>query len=107
MAMKRGDGTRFQRRSIQAGMRVVGSDGEVLGRVARIGQERIYVRKRFSKHWRAVPLSSVERIHIADVCLKAPAEAIAEPVTREMLAAEIPTYTHPLVEASDAGQAHV
>ena len=106
MAMKRGDGTRYQRRSIQAGMRVVGSDGEVLGRVARVGQERIYVRKRLSKHWRAVPLASVDRIHLADVCLNAPAAAVSEPVTREMLAAEIPTYTHPFVEASDAGHAH-
>lgn len=106
MAMKRGDGTRFERRSIQAGMRVVGSDGEVLGRVARVGQERLYVRKRFSLHWRAVPLSSVERIHLADVCLGRPASELAEPVTREMLEAEIPTYTHPLAEASAEGQAH-
>jgi hypothetical protein len=86
-------------------MRVVGSDGEVLGRVARIGQERIYVRKRFSKLWRAVPLSRVARIHIADVCLAGLAAAVAEPVTPEMLAAEIPTYTLPFAEASDAGHA--
>jgi hypothetical protein len=73
--------------------------------VALIGRERLYVRKRFSNRWRAVRLANVERIHIADVCLNGPATAVAEPVTPEMLAAEIPTYTHPLAEASDAGHA--
>ncbi len=106
MAMKRGDGTRYQRRSIQAGMRVVGSDGKVLGRVAQVGQERLYVRKRLSKEWRAVPLSSVERIHIADVCLNGPAFEVSVPATREMREAEIPTYTLPWAAASDAGHAH-
>ena len=106
MAMKRGDGTRFERRSIQAGMRVVAADGTVLGRVARIGQERLYVRKRFSKQWRAVPFSRVERIRIADVCVSGAGFEAAEPVAREVVEAEIPTYTHPLAEgASAVGQA--
>lgn len=106
MAVTWGNGTRFERRSIQAGMRVVDSNGEVLGRVARVGQERLYVRKRLSRRWRAVPLSSVERIHLADVCLSRPASELVEPVTREMLEAEIPTYTLPLAEASGEEQAH-
>ena len=106
MAMKRGDGTRYERRSIQAGMRVVAEDGTVLGRVARIGQERLYVRKRFSKQWSAVPLSRVERIRIADVCVSGRGSEAAEPVLREQVEAEIPTYTHPLAEASAGGQAH-
>lgn len=105
MAMTQGDGSRFERRSIQARMRVVGADGTVLGRVALIGRERLYVRKGRPHHWLAVPLSSVRGIHGGDVLLSAPAAAVSEPATREMLAAEIPTYTHPLAEASDAGQA--
>lgn len=107
MAMTEGDGSRFERRSIQARMRVVGADGTVLGRVALIGRERLYVRRRkgLPHHWLAVPLSSVRGIHGGDVLLAAPAAAVSEPATREMLAAEIPAYTHPLAEASEGGQA--
>ena len=39
--------------------------------MARIGRERLYVRKRLSRHWRAVPLSRVEGIRVADVCVSA------------------------------------
>jgi hypothetical protein len=99
------DESPFERRSLQAGMRVRTSDGQTLGRVACVGQTRFYIRKRFSKRWVAVALARVERIHVGDVFVSGTAAEVAEPVTREMLAAEIPTYTHPLAEAS--GPAHV
>jgi hypothetical protein len=97
------DESPFERRSLQAGMRVRTADGRTLGRVARVGQTRFYVRKRLSKVWVAVALARVERIHVMDVYVSGTAGEVAEPVTREMLEAEIPTYTHPLAEASGAG----
>jgi hypothetical protein len=84
-------------------MRVRAADGETLGRVARVGRERLYIRRRFSRRWTAVPLARVERIHVGDVYVSGTAAEVAEPVTRELLEAEVPTYTHPLAEASGAG----
>lgn len=99
------DSSPFERRSIQSGMRVRAADGTVLGHVARIGQERVYVRKRFSRRWRAVPLSRVERIHGGEVFVAGPPSAATEPVTDELLAADLRTFTHPLAEASGAAHA--
>lgn len=100
------DSSPFERRSIQAGMRVRAADGTVLGRVAAIGRDSLYVRPWcFSRLWRAVPLSLLAGLHEGDVYLSGPAPGAAEPVLPEVLHADIPTFTHPLAEAS--GEGHV
>ena len=94
-------GSPFERRSIQAGMRVRTEDGTALGRVAVIGREVLYVRRRrFSRGWRAVPLARVCRVTGGDVYVTGTPTEVSEVVTRERLLTEIPTYTHPLAEAS-------
>jgi hypothetical protein len=105
MAMAWVDSSPFERRSIQSGMRVRAADGTVLGHVARIGRERVYVRKRFSRRWRAVPLTRVERIHGGEVFVAGPPAEATEPVTDELLASDLRTFTYPLAAASGEGHA--
>ncbi|XXF77498.1 PRC-barrel domain containing protein [Myxococcaceae bacterium GXIMD 01537] len=98
------DDSPYERRSIQSGMRVRAGDGQVLGRVAFIGRERLYLRRqRFARvdHWRAVPLTRVERLLGGDVIVQG---ADTEPVSLEAFHADVPTATYPLAEASEEAQ---
>ena len=98
------DDTPFERRSIISGMRVRASDGKLLGYVALIGQEHLYVRRSpFNRHWKEVPLSAVGRVLQGAVILR---EGTG-PLTKAdaTFHGEIPTQTHPL--ALVPGTSHV
>jgi hypothetical protein len=90
--------TPSERRSLVSGMRVRAADGTLLGYVALIGQEHLYVRRSpFVRHthWKEVPLSAIRRVFRGAVVLK---EGTG-PLTAADAAfhGEIPTQTLPLV----------
>lgn len=95
----------LERRSIQAGMRVLTQEGKRLGRVMLIGHEVLYVRPwRFAPRWRAfvVPLSRVTRVTGEGVYVQGAPSELQEPVG-DRLRHDIPTQVHPLVEPSSTG----
>ncbi|MHA7634348.1 hypothetical protein [Corallococcus sp. M7] len=92
------DDTPSERRSIISGMRVRSADGKLLGYVALIGQEHLYVRRSpFVRHrdWKEAPLSAVGRVLQGAVILKEGTGPLAH--ADAMFHGEIPTQTLPLV----------
>ncbi|PTL83496.1 hypothetical protein DAT35_13455 [Vitiosangium sp. GDMCC 1.1324] len=92
----------FERRSIQHGMKVRGQDGKVLGHVAFIGETVLFVRQRFSRELKAVPLSHVERVTGRGVYVLGRSHGAVEPVG-DRLGREIITFVYPLAEPFGAG----
>lgn len=95
----------LERRSIQAGMRVLTQEGKRLGRVMLIGRDVLYVRPwRFSSRRRefAVPLSRLARVTGRGVVVQGAPSELHEPVGDRLLH-DIPTHIHPLAEDSVAG----
>ncbi|CAM4393622.1 hypothetical protein G4177_18080 [Corallococcus sp. ZKHCc1 1396] len=98
------DDTPFERRSIISGMHVRASDGKLLGYVALIGQEHLYVRRSpFNRRWKEVPLSAVKRVLQGDVLLRDDAGPLVD--ADAQFHGEIPTQTFPL--ALIPGTSHV
>jgi hypothetical protein len=94
----------FERRSIQPPMRVCTEDGTLLGKVALIGETVLFVRPRFSRELKAVPLSRVSRVTRRGVYVTGRPQEVLEPVG-ERLRTEIITHVHPLAEPSSRGLA--
>jgi hypothetical protein len=98
------DDTPFERRSIIGGMRVRSADGKMLGYVAFIGQEHLYVRHSpFTRHWKEVPLSAVGRVLPGAVVLREGTGPLV-PADKQHHG-EILSQTHPL--ALVPGATHV
>ncbi len=97
-------GSPFERRSIQPSMKVRSADGTVLGRVALIGETVLFVRPRFSRRLRAVPLSRLERVTGRGVYVRGRPNEVFEPVG-DRLRTEIPTHVYPLAEPPWTGLA--
>jgi hypothetical protein len=97
-------GSPFERRSIQPAMKVRTADGTVLGRVALIGETVLFVRRRFSRQLRAVPLARLKRVTGRCVYVAGRPDEVLEPVG-ERLRTEIPTHVHPLAEPPWTGLA--
>jgi hypothetical protein len=96
----------IERRSIQAGMRVLAQDGERLGRVHLIGREVLYVRPwHFSRREFAVPLSRITQVTGRGVYVTGTRAELHEP-SGDQLLHDIPTQVHPLAEASLSLDAH-
>ncbi|MBN1206073.1 MAG: PRC-barrel domain containing protein [Myxococcaceae bacterium] len=96
----------FERRSIQAEMRVQTLEGTRLGRVFLIGREVLYVRPwRFSRREFAVPLSRVVRVTGRGVYVEGKPSELREPVG-DRLRHDIPTQVHPLTEPATTGHPH-
>ncbi len=95
----------FERRSIQHWMKVRDQDGTVLGRVDRVGETVLFVRKRFSrgKVW-AVPLARVERVTGRGVYVSGRASEVLEPEGGR-LHTELVTAIYPLAEPPRSGMA--
>ncbi len=95
----------LERRSIQAGMRVLTQEGKRLGRVMLIGRDVLYVRPwGFSSRRRefAVPLSRLARVTGRGVVVQGAPSELHEPVGDRLLH-DIPTHIHPLAEVSAPG----
>ncbi|WP_224368975.1 PRC-barrel domain containing protein [Hyalangium versicolor] len=96
----------LERRSIQAGMRVLTQEGARLGRVLLIGREVLYVRPwRFSRREFAVPLSRITRVTGRGVYVTGTPSELHEPVGDRLLH-DIPTHIHPLAEPASTGHVH-
>lgn len=97
-------GSPFERRSIQPSMKVRSADGTVLGRVALIGETVLFVRLRFSRKLRAVPLSRLMRVTGRSVYVSGRPDEVLEPVG-DRLRTEITTHVYPLAEPAQTGLA--
>ncbi|MBU8899709.1 hypothetical protein DRW03_24890 [Corallococcus sp. H22C18031201] len=92
----------LERRSIVQGMRVRDEDGALLGYVAFIGQEHLYVRRwPFSRQWGEVPLSAVRQVLAGAVRVEGRGPAVMTPAPPG-LHGEIPTQTFPVTVGPDA-----
>lgn len=96
------DDTLFERRSIIRGMHVRAADGTLLGYVALIGQEHLYVRSSpfiSHRHWKEVPVSAVGGLLHGDVVLKEGTGPLAK--ADPSFHGEIPTQTLPFTLATE------
>jgi hypothetical protein len=96
--------TPFERRSIISGMHVRSADGALLGYVALIGQEHVYVRRSpFNRRWKEVPLSAIGRVLSGTLVLKEGTGPLAD--ADKGFHGEITTQTFPLTLGPDASHA--
>jgi|GEM_PF-2008440 len=94
----------YERRSLTSGLRVRDESGAMLGYVALIGQESLYVRRwPFSRRWTEYPLARVRHVSRGTVLLEgqSPGRVVAADTSAHQ---EVPTQTLPLAELG--GMAH-
>ncbi len=95
----------LERRSIQSGMKVRGTEGGQLGRVRFIGSEVLYVRPwRFSRREYTVPLSRVSRVTGGAVYVQGRADEPLQPAG-DQRHHDVLTQVRPLAEPASTGHA--